>query len=259
MKNKIRSRLYNLICIFFILKKIFNNAKNKNKLIILLYHSVIKSNKFLIDNNFVISENNFVDHFNSIYKNTEYKFIKIKKNSKNYNGINLALTFDDGFKDNLDFVAEFLSQYQIPIHVYICTKFLKSNYTNYLNTNELRKLSNYDNVTIGSHSLSHPLLSTLSNKEIFIELSESKKIIEDITSCEVNQISYPNGSYSNEVIKISKELGYLIGLTSIFNSNDRHSDNMQLARYNIEGLDTKIKLSYKIKGYHDWYSFFQKI
>ena len=103
------------------------------------------------------------------------------------------------------------------------------------------------------------MLSKLSNKDIFIELSDSKKIIEDIISCEVNQISYPNGSFSNEVVEISKELGYLIGLTSIFNSNNQQSDNMKLARYNIEGLDTKLKLKYKIKGYHDWYSFFQKI
>lgn len=259
MNNKIRSHFYNLICLFFILKNSFKNTKNKNKLIILLYHSVIKSNKFLIKNNFVITENNFIDHINSIHRNKEYKFVKINKHTKNYKGINLALTFDDGFKDNLSFVADFLNQYQIPIHIYICTKFLKNNYNDYLNKNELRKLSNYDNVTIGSHTLSHPLLSKLTNKEIFTELSESKKIIEDIISCEVNQISYPNGSFSNEVVEISKELGYLIGLTSIFNSNDQESDNMQLARYNIEGLDTKLKLNFKIKGYHDWYSFFQKI
>ena len=258
MSNKTRNFLYNAISLFFSLNKFFKNKKNQNKLIILMYHSVIKSNKFLIDNNFIISENNFIDHINLIHKNNFYKFVKINNDSKNYKGINLALTFDDGFKNNLEFVAEFLNQYQIPIHIYVCTKFLKNNYTNYLNLNELKKLSNFQNVTIGSHSLSHPFLSKLSNKEIQFELSESKKIIEDIISCEVNQISYPNGSYSNVVVKIAEQLGYLIGLTSIFNSNNNLSDNMKLARYNIEGLDNKFKLNNKIKGYHDWYSMLQK-
>jgi len=46
---------------------------------------------------------------------------------------------------------------------------------------------------IGSHTLSHPILSRLSNDEIWSEVDESRKVIEARTGEECNSLAYPNG------------------------------------------------------------------
>jgi peptidoglycan/xylan/chitin deacetylase (PgdA/CDA1 family) len=46
---------------------------------------------------------------------------------------------------------------------------------------------------IGSHTLSHPILSRLSADEIWTEVDESRKAIEARTGKECNSLAYPNG------------------------------------------------------------------
>jgi peptidoglycan/xylan/chitin deacetylase (PgdA/CDA1 family) len=49
-------------------------------------------------------------------------------------------------------------------------------------------------VEFGSHTVTHPMLSTLSDRQLVAELSESKRRIEDETRRECFAFAYPNGS-----------------------------------------------------------------
>ena len=60
-------------------------------------------------------------------------------------------------------------------------------------------------ITIGSHTLSHPILTTLSASETEHELIESRQFLERKLQREVNFFCYPNGSYDARAYKIAQK------------------------------------------------------
>lgn len=82
-----------------------------------------------------------------------------------------------------------------------------------LNWEEVKELRNH-NCEVGSHTVSHPMLSKkLSYTELMFELKESALIIEKHTGTYPATISYPFGAYNNDVKKAAFEAGYKIGVT----------------------------------------------
>ena len=69
-----------------------------------------------------------------------------------------------------------------------------------------------NNISIGSHSLTHDTLSTIQNHEILVkEIELSKKIISENIKQAVTTFAFPNGSYNDEVLAIAeKNYDYLL-------------------------------------------------
>lgn len=63
-----------------------------------------------------------------------------------------------------------------------------------MNWDDLRSLDR-DLITIGSHTLSHPILTTLSAEEIESEILESRRCLEQRLQRKVDFFCYPNGAY----------------------------------------------------------------
>ena len=59
---------------------------------------------------------------------------------------------------------------------------------------------------IGTHSRTHPYMSTLSKEQIIDELTTSKTAIEEITGQKVTLFRPPYGDYNNLLINTCKEL-----------------------------------------------------
>jgi peptidoglycan/xylan/chitin deacetylase (PgdA/CDA1 family) len=59
-------------------------------------------------------------------------------------------------------------------------------------------------ITIGSHTLSHPILTTLTTDEIDRELRESRRLLEQKLEREISFFCYPNGSYDERVYQAVK-------------------------------------------------------
>lgn len=80
----------------------------------------------------------------------------------------------------------------------------------YLTTNEIKHI-NYLGHEIGSHGLSHTLLSRLNKENQKREIEFSKQFLESIVKNKVNSFCYPYGtkdSYTEETIKILKKCKY---------------------------------------------------
>lgn len=81
-----------------------------------------------------------------------------------------------------------------------------------MNWNDISQLKNAGHY-IGSHTVSHAMLGTINDEEaIKFELLDSAKKIEHKLGYLPISISYPVGSYNQTTIKLSKEVGYKIGL-----------------------------------------------
>jgi peptidoglycan/xylan/chitin deacetylase (PgdA/CDA1 family) len=179
----------------------------------------------------------------------------------NRNGVKLkiAITFDDGYKDNLYVAAPILAEYGSPFTVFITTKFVDNNSSVYLTPEELRELSALQGVTIGSHGMTHARLSGLSHYELCDELVESRSRIEDIIDKKVQMFSYPHGSFDRRIRDAAVEAGYLLGFGSRFGINSKHSDPMFLRRTEIWAVDSENIFRQKYSGAWDWYGYYQKL
>lgn len=67
---------------------------------------------------------------------------------------------------------------------------------------------NEGNLTIGSHTISHPILPNCTDNEVVYELQTSKERLESLFKKPVTSFAYPNGSYTQREIKILKDIGY---------------------------------------------------
>lgn len=59
-------------------------------------------------------------------------------------------------------------------------------------------------VTIGSHTLSHPILTSLAPDEIDVELRESRSVLEHQLQREVKDFCYPNGDLDDDAVQAAR-------------------------------------------------------
>jgi len=105
---------------------------------------------------------------------------------------------------------------------------------------------------IGSHTVTHPALSTISSIEVLkYELGASKNEIAEKLGHESLTISYPVGSHNDQVMEISQKLGYKIGLAVKQNiSNpEEHSlfDIPRIELYNESWFKTKLRINHTLE------------
>jgi len=112
---------------------------------------------------------------------------------------------------------------------------------------ELKDFAKEKNVFIGNHTTDHAILTNYSADKIRLQIINAQKILYEITGIKPIAISYPDGRYSDEIIKISKESGLKIGVTVEyrkniipleFNTNDKC---MRLGRFDISGTSNIIR------------------
>lgn len=106
---------------------------------------------------------------------------------------------------------------------------------------ELKEFSKEKNVFIGNHTADHAILTNYSADEISLQIINAQKSLYEITGIKPIAISYPDGRYSDDIIKISKESGLKIGVTVEYRKNsipldfDANDKCMLLGRFDISG------------------------
>jgi len=115
-----------------------------------------------------------------------------------------------------------------------------------LTWDEIREMNNTGLISIGSHTVSHPILSKCNFTEQKKELTLSQQRITEELGEECILFAYPNGKpgdFNQETIMLLKESGYKCGVTTIpgYVDNDKQ-DNFQLKRFgtggNLEDIGT---------------------
>lgn len=105
-----------------------------------------------------------------------------------------------------------------------------------MNWNQIREMVS-NQMTVASHTHTHPVLASLDNQEIQEELMQSRQILETQTGQPVLSISYPFGDYCyipSVIQTIARNCGYKLGFTSSFGIN--HLNRVQpLALNRIAG------------------------
>jgi len=118
----------------------------------------------------------------------------------------VALTFDDGFRDNYENGFSLLLRHQKSAALFVVVDWIGQK--DFMSWSEIRELADAG-VTMGSHSLSHRWLpNIMDERELDDEIFGSKKIIEDRLGREVRHFCYPVGGVDERVAERVKRAGY---------------------------------------------------
>jgi peptidoglycan/xylan/chitin deacetylase (PgdA/CDA1 family) len=109
----------------------------------------------------------------------------------------VVITFDDASKDIFLNAYPILKQMEIPFIVYVTTDFV--NKEGFIDDAQLDILNMESLCTIGSHTITHPMLRYSNNA--FNEIFQSKKILENRLGKPVYHFAYPYGKISAVSIK----------------------------------------------------------
>lgn len=193
---------------------------------------------------FSMESNRFEEIIISLKEKNIVKFEEIKSNPNS-----IAITFDDGYRDNFDTAYPILKNYGIPFTIFIATGLIGKQ--DYMNSEHIKTLSEDPLVTIGGHGHSHEPFKEKTLAEVISELEQSKNILEGIINREVCTMSYPHGSYNEEILKATYRAGFKYIGTSDFSSHQDKKDTIN--RIAIYSCDTEKSVHNKING--KWESF----
>ena len=106
-----------------------------------------------------------------------------------------------------------------------------------LTTDELIELAQSEFIDIGAHTVTHPLLSTLSPEDQFAEIVNSRKQLENILGRRVNAFSYPYGDFSAETAGIIAAADFVAALTIDNHAVGMGANTYQLGRFGVGDWD----------------------
>ena len=86
---------------------------------------------------------------------------------------------------------------------------------------------------IGSHTLWHPILTTMPPAERENEIQGAKQLLEEWTQRKITGFCYPNGNFDENVIRQLREAGHEYACTTLPGRNDQNTDRFQLRRIDM--------------------------
>jgi peptidoglycan/xylan/chitin deacetylase (PgdA/CDA1 family) len=298
---------------------------NRNRLIILTYHSVLPSPCDIDDaeSRNVVDEKMFAWQMRYLAKH--FRCLRLEdavdllRSGRPLPPNSVVVTFDDGFRNNLRYALPILRRYGVPATVFVTTghigrgaqllwtervgrmlraagicgndarlemKRLKAiswadreiairglesrlasarqaqiepaepNADRYmfLTWGEVQQLA-HGGVTIGSHTVEHPIMSSLDADRREWEVVQSKQEIERHLGMPCCLFSYPNGTaedFDDRDKANLEKAGYVAAVTQIAGMNDGRTDRFALKRLNIGHGHSPLLFMAQVSGFWPW-------
>lgn len=178
----------------------------------------------------------------------------------------LVLTFDDGYRENVD-LAGLFERYGVVPTIYLCSQLVDTDrrfwFTIVPDPEPLKHLPNAERLAVlaqstgfsptleytgsqrqalsrdeidtlgatsefGSHTRFHPILPSCSDQDAETEIRASRLELEAMVGRGCQHFSYPNGDYTQRDVELVKAAGYRSGRTVEVGWNDANSDPFRL-------------------------------
>lgn len=200
------------------------------KLRILAYHRILPQ----IRGSLSVKSDAFERHLRFFIRNG-WTFLTLRELYEQYLRDNIQLgskvfvvTFDDGYKDNYKYAFPILKKYGIKATIFLTVNqigkrepfywdykrfsdFIEDDYP--LDWDEIYEMKDYE-IEFGSHTLSHPELTTIELDDAQMQICDSKKILDQKLSQNTISFCYPRGDLDNKIINLVEQAGYKIAVVT---------------------------------------------
>ncbi len=230
-------------------------VKQQYVLPIVMYHSVApvvpKGNVLTVSVDAFEKQMSFLKkhHYNVVALEAVKGYVSGKKIIP---GRTIALTFDDGYKDNYTYAFPVLKKYNFPATIFIIVS--EVGRPGRLNWEEIKEMRDSGLITFGSHTLTHPFLTSLqSSEELKKEIAGSRVALEAQLGRPVEIFSYPSGRFNARVIQAVKDAGYQEAVVTNPGKKFPNNDLLALKRLRIsENSRNMFIFWFETTGYYNF-------
>jgi peptidoglycan/xylan/chitin deacetylase (PgdA/CDA1 family) len=176
----------------------------------------------------------------------------------------VAVTFDDAFISIYEIAAPELIQRKIPFTIFIPSGYIGKNAEwikndggldkkhRVMDINMLRGLKDYDQVSFGSHGVSHRNLLFLSDMDAKHEILNSKNQLNNMLNEEITTISFPYGGFTESHVEMAREAGYKRVFSILPSTTSFDSSEFVTGRIRVDPSDWIIEFRLKLIGAYRW-------
>lgn len=159
----------------------------------------------------------------------------------------IVITFDDGYRDNLDNAWPVLEKNEMCATIFLATDYLGA--TNRWNAalgvqqrllmswQDIRSAFRNPLLSFQPHTCSHPKLTHIPVAQTRQEMLTSKQILEDHLGTPCHHFAYPYGDFNGPVMDLAKEVGYKTACSTRWGHNRPGDDPYKLYRIGIRNQD----------------------
>lgn len=168
-----------------------------------------------------------------------------------------VVTFDDAFESVFRNALPELDKRRIPATVFVIAGVMgrTTGWEGYpertMSLDEIKSLRS-DLVTIGSHTLTHSPLRSLTEPEVKAEISESRKRLEELLHRKITLFSFPYGGFRDYMIEWCKEAGYERVFTTLPYLALSDPQEFLTGRVSVDPDDWLLEFRLKLLGAYRW-------
>ena len=174
----------------------------------------------------------------------------------------VAVTFDDGYLDNLTEAAPILSECRVPATVFVVAgktggfldHDIHAESARLMTWDQIRKLETMG-IAIGAHTLSHARLSTLPESRQREEIAGCAQLMAERLNHPIEAFAYPFGSaadYDERCKELAREAGFAYACSNRYGTNVAgQADLWALRRIWIDATDSLQTFQRKVLGQLD--------
>lgn len=245
-----------------------------DRALVLCYHSVHPSKPYAS-----VSPDLFSDHLEWLRENCTvipFEDIQQQRPENELDRPRVAITFDDGYADNHEFVLPLLTRHGLRATFFITTGLVDrqasvrrwfgvlrntaAGTVDPLNWTQLMELRD-EGMRVGSHTWSHINLARASEDRVKLELTTSRHTLEDRLGIPVRALAYPFGKprihFTRQTVSLARQSGYVSAAAVLFRGVRPSDDSMLLPRFFVAG-DSVGVLQAKVMGRWDPIGFWQE-
>jgi len=234
---------------------------------VLMYHMVSPHRPKAKFNGLRVTPERFEDQL-AYLKRHGWRFFTLSELWDNWDRLpekSVAITFDDGYADNLHQALPLLEKYDAKATLYLVVdrhdRDWSSNKKAHHDSGELarepklsdeavRALIASRRFEIASHTLTHINMGTTAAEAKRHELLAAREQLESLFNVRVRSFAYPFGIHSYEDVRLARDCGYDTAVTTVDGIDPviPRPDPMQLKRIKVSGKDNLLAFVMRLRG-----------
>jgi peptidoglycan/xylan/chitin deacetylase (PgdA/CDA1 family) len=175
---------------------------------------------------------------------------------------NVAVTFDDAFRSVRENALPALQRHGVPVTIFVPTGNLGRQPAWRMETSgdrdevvmtpeEITALPG-DLIAIGSHTATHPHLTTLSDEDAADQFASSRADLERLLGRTVDTLAFPYGDHDGRIVELARAAGYRFVYTVAPQAIAAGDVTISRGRTSADPSDSAGLFALKARGAFDW-------